>query len=91
MEFFPLIKKLLRITHNELDDVIKFNIDAALADMQEQGINTDSQDENVKKAVEAYCKWQTNHNGEGDRFRAEYELKRNTMSEQLNYRSDEDA
>lgn len=91
MEFLALIKKLLRINHNALDEVIKFNINAALQDMQEQGVDVDSQSDTVVKAVENYCKWQMNHNGEAERYEKHYELLRNTMAEQLEYRSDTDA
>lgn len=91
MEFLPLIKQLLRINHSSLDDVIKFNIAAALQDMAEQGVDVDSQDETVTKAVELYCKWHMNHNGEADRYQKLYEGLRNTMSEQTEYRSDDNA
>jgi len=81
-ELINKIKKLLRLSGNALDDVVKMNVDAALDDIADQGVNIDTQDNLIVKAVELYCKWQMNHNGEADRYEKNYTALRDTMSKQ---------
>ncbi|MBR4451560.1 MAG: hypothetical protein IKS39_06990 [Clostridia bacterium] len=80
------IKKLLRLSGDALDDVVKMNVEAALDDIADQGVNIDTQDNLIVKAVELYCKWQMNHNGEADRFEKNYTTLRDTMSKQEAHR-----
>ncbi len=80
------IKKLLRLSGDALDDVVKMNVEAALDDIADQGVDIDTQDNLIVKAVELYCKWQMNHNGEADRFEKNYTTLRDTMSKQKVHR-----
>ena len=78
-----LIKTALRITHNQLDDVLANDIAAALADMKRLGTNeytTATTDPLVIKCVELYVKWQEDFGGEGERFQAAYEKMRDGLS-----------
>lgn len=85
MEFLTIIKKLLRINGTALDDVIKTNIEAALSDLEDAGIDISDYSPKLIKAVELYCKWQMNHNGEADRYEKNYQMLADTMSKQAPY------
>lgn len=89
--YLTLIKKLLRISSNALDDVINFNINACLTDLTDAGVDIVSGDEKVTKAVELYCKWQMNHNGEADRYERNYQMLSDTMSKQEPYILEDDS
>ena len=91
MEYLTLIKKLLRITGTALDDVINFNINACLTDLTDAGIDITPADEKITKAVELYCKWQMNHNGEADRYGKNYQQLCDTMSKQAAHILDGDS
>ena len=78
-----LIKKALRITHNQLDEVLNNDIAAALEDMKRLGLNeytTATEDPLVIKCVELFVKWQEDFGGEGERFQAAYEKMRDGLS-----------
>ena len=89
--YLTLIKKTLRITGTDLDDVISFNIDACLTDLSDAGIDITAAEEKITKAVELYCKWQMNHNGEADRYEQNYQKLCDTMSKQAPYIQDGDG
>lgn len=76
-----LIKKALRITHNQLDDVIKSNIDACLLDLERVGIlRIEETDPMIIKLAELYVKGQEDYQGKGDRYQAAYEKMRDAVS-----------
>lgn len=80
------IKKSLRITGTALDDVLQANIEACLMDLEDAGIDSSRLDNKVVKAVEMYCKWQMNFNGEADRYEKHYQKMSDTMEKQANHR-----
>lgn len=76
-----LVKKALRITHKQLDDVIQSDIDACLLDLKRVGIlRIDEEDALIKKLVELYTKGEEDYQGKGDRYRAAYEKMRDAVS-----------
>lgn len=84
------VRKKLRISHNQLDDDIQDDIDAALLDMDRVGIDTVNPDKLVDKAVELYCKAQFNYLGKGEQFQKNYEELRNALSVSAKYRKADD-
>lgn len=76
-----LVKKALRITHKQLDDVIQSDIDACLLDLKRVGIlRIDEEDALIKKLVELYIKGEEDYQGKGDRYKAAYEKMRDAVS-----------
>ena len=76
-----LVKKALRITHKQLDDVIQSDIDSCLLDLKRVGIlRIDEEDALIKKLVELYTKGEEDYQGKGDRYRAAYEKMRDAVS-----------
>jgi len=78
-----LIKKALRITHNQLDNVLLNDISAALKDMNRLGINeytTATDDPLIIKCVELYVKAAEDWNGEGEKWQSAYEKMRDGLS-----------
>lgn len=83
------IKKALRITHNQLNDVLLTDIAAALKDMNRLGINeytSATDDPLVIKCVELYVKAVEDWNAEGERWMAAYEKMRDGLSMSEGYR-----
>lgn len=81
------IKMALRITHTALDDDIQRNIDACLLDMEMVGVNKSVVTELSTKACELYCKWQYDYQGKGEQFQKNYEMLRNSLSMNGDYRN----
>lgn len=86
MSILSDIKKRLRITGNSLDDVIQANIEAAITDLEDAGIDSMIADAKIMKAIEIYCKWQLNFNGEADRYEQNYQKLSDTMEKQTAHR-----
>lgn len=83
---FDKIKKALRLTGTALDGSLLQNIESCLDDLRDQDIDTDKIDVKVEKAVELYCKWQFNFNGEADRYERNYRAMLDQMSMQKRHR-----
>lgn len=82
------IKLDLRISHDDMDDDVQDNIDAALAEMARVGIALpEEEDALVVRAVKTYCRWQYNFEGEADRYRKAYEDLVSVMSLHDRYRN----
>lgn len=79
------MKAHLRLTGNALDEVIKQDIDTALIDMTDAGIDISSMDGKICKAVELFLRWQLNFNGEAERYQKNYRSLCDMMSKQKNY------
>ena len=87
-ELLKRIKESMRIKHTALDDDIKENIEAAIADMIRVGVQPYSKvkkkelkpDKLITKAIELYCKGQADFLGKGPQFEASYEKLRDAMS-----------
>lgn len=57
MSMLHKVKTALRITHNQLDDEIQSNIDAALADLEVCGVTFATiEDPLILNAVKLYCR-----------------------------------
>ena len=74
------LKAAMRIVHDKLDSDLQLNIDACKLDLQRVGINTDSLNDLLKKAIELYAKWQYDYNGKGEQYRKNYESLRDALS-----------
>lgn len=82
------IKASMRIKHSELDTDIRDNIMAAASDLSRAGVmpyanvkkKALKDDPLITKAVELYCKAQTDFLGKGDQFEASYEKLRDALS-----------
>ena len=77
------IKLDLRISHDDMDDDVQDNIDAALAEMVRVGIALplpEEEDALVVRAVKTYCRWHYNFEGEGERYRSMFESLTSVMS-----------
>lgn len=89
MELLDQIKISMRISHDKLDENIKSDIETGLLDMRRVGIqpytNADGSEGQLKdgligKAVELYCKAQSDFQGKGDQYHASYENLRDALS-----------
>lgn len=81
------IRKSMRIKHTALDLDIISNIETAAADFVRVGVNPYSDDQKtikedalIEKAMELYCKAQTDFMGKGSQFEASYEKLRDAIS-----------
>lgn len=75
------IKKSLGISHLQLDTVIQSDIDACLLDLGRVGIvNAATTDAAIIKMIDLYCKWQSDHEGNGERYGTTYERMRDAYS-----------
>ena len=81
------IKLALRISHNDLDDDIKQNINACLADLERVGVDPHLQRPLLCNAVELYCKWAYDFQGKGEQFFSHYEKLRNMLSLSEEYKA----
>lgn len=79
------IKLSMRIFHNALDSDIKSNIDACMLDLRRVGVHAavaidSSEDALINKAAELYCKWQSDYNGDGEKYEKAYVNLRDAIS-----------
>ena len=75
------LKTALRISHNKLDEVIKYNVDACKKDMMRVGIPViNEEDSAIQKVFELYLKWQYDFMGEGELYEKAYKGMRNGLS-----------
>ena len=79
-EIVERIKVALRISHNQLDNDIQNNIDAAILDLGRVGVVVDSGDFLILKAIELFCKWQYDFGSKGEKYQKAYESMRNALS-----------
>lgn len=87
-ELVTLIRNSMRIKHSALDGDIRNNIESAAADMARVGVQPYSDKENkilkddplIRKAVELYCKSQSDYLEKGSQFETSYEKLRDSMS-----------
>nr|WP_294682472.1 DNA-packaging protein [uncultured Anaerotignum sp.] len=81
MDFLTAMKNALRITHDKLDEEIRFNIDVCKKDLNRVGIvRIDDTDPIIRKVTELYLKWQYDFMGEGERYEKAYKGMRNGLS-----------
>lgn len=80
------IRKTMRISHNVLDNEIKQNILACMADLDRSGIDKETESPLIYKACELYCKWQQDYHGKADQYKRNYEELRDAMSLAGEYR-----
>ena len=80
------IKLSMRISHNKLDTDIQRNIDACMLDLERVGVCISKPSELLTKAAELYCKAEYDYLGKGDKFRANYNNLRDSMSMSGDYK-----
>lgn len=74
------IKTSMRITHNMLDDDIRRDIDACLADIGRVGVIPVEGDALIIKLCEMYCKGMRDYGGKGEQWLRNYERLRDALS-----------
>lgn len=85
------MRKMLRISHGQLDDELELLKSAYLSDLALCGVNRIPEDESLAKSgLRLYLRWQENYNGEADRYRSAYEGIKIAMSLAEEYREETD-
>ncbi len=85
------IRDTLRRSDPSLDAEITGNIETAKADLKNAGVDhslleKDDPDRLVRKAIENYCKWQFDFDGQGERHRTAYENLKACLSMSSGYK-----
>lgn len=83
---FYKVKKALRISHSDLDDEIRSNIEACLAELKRVGISVTAEKVMIYKCCELYCKAEFDFNNNSERFRQAFEKMRDSLSLSSDYK-----
>lgn len=86
MNRFYKVKKALRISHNDLDDEIRSNIEACLAELKRVGISVTADKAMIDKCCELYCKAEFDFNNQSERFMQAFEKMRDALSLSSDYK-----
>ena len=82
---FYKIKKALKRTGDAVDDEIKSNIDACLAELERVGISVTAEKPLIDKCCELYCKAQFNFDNNSERYQLAFEKLRDSLSMSSEY------
>lgn len=66
------MKKSLRISHDALDDEINDTMQAAVLDIQREGISADVDNELTDMLIKLYVKWQLNYMDKAEQYQKNY-------------------
>ena len=75
-----MVKKALRIGHDEFDGEIEEMVGAAETDLEIAEVSRDLEIPIVEQAIILYCKWMYDFMGKGEEYRKAYERLRTSMS-----------
>lgn len=85
MTLINLVKMALRITTTAFDDELTTLISAAMLDLGVAGVNPETVDDLVKRAVITYCKMSFGLPEDYDRLKASYDEQKAQMSNATGY------
>lgn len=81
------MRRMIRISHNKLDEELSELKEAFLIDLAVGGVNRIPEgDALAKTCLRMYLRWQENYNGEAERYRTAYEGLKIAMSLAEEYR-----
>lgn len=80
------IKLSMRIFHTKIDSDIQRNINACMLDLERVGVCVSKPSELLTKAAELYCKAEYDYLGKGEKYRANYNDLRDSMSMSEDYK-----
>lgn len=83
---FYKIKKALKRSNNAIDDEIKSNIEACLAELKRVGISVTADKPLIDKCCELYCKAEFNFDNSSERYRLAFEKLRDSLSLSSEYK-----
>ena len=83
---FDFIKKTLKRSNTAIDEEIRSNIIACLAELERVGISVTAEKPLIDKCCELYCKAQFNFDNNSEHFQAAFEKLRDSLSLSSEYK-----